>query len=51
VNWVPTFGGNTFGWIPAWVLIAAVGALLSVIVVLVVALKDQFEAEEQRDKN
>jgi hypothetical protein len=51
VDWVPTFGGNMLGWVPTWVLIAVVLLLLSVIGVLVVAMKVQIQDEDQRDKN
>jgi len=50
VDWVPTFGGNMFGWVPTWVLIAVVVALLSVIVVVGAAVKAQIKDEDQRDK-
>jgi hypothetical protein len=51
VDWVPTFGGNMLGWVPTWVLIAVVLLLLSVIGVLVVAMKVQIQDEDQCDKN
>jgi hypothetical protein len=51
VDWVPTFGGNMLGWVPTWVLIAVVVSLLSVIVVLVAAVKAQIEDDDQREKN
>ena len=44
--WIPTFGGNLFGWVPASVLIAVGFLLMSVIVVLVGALKVKFEDEK-----
>jgi hypothetical protein len=51
VGWVPTFGGNMLGWVPTWVLIAVVVSLLSVIVVLVAAVKAQIKDDDQRQKN
>jgi hypothetical protein len=52
VDWVPTFGGNMLGWVPTWVLIAVVLLLLSVIGILVAAIKVQIQDEDdQRDKN
>jgi nitrogen fixation-related uncharacterized protein len=48
VDWIPAFGGNLFGWVPAWVLIAVGLLLLSVIVVLVWALKVKFEDDDQK---
>jgi hypothetical protein len=50
VNWIPTFGGNLFGWVPAWVLIAVVLSLLTVIVVLVAAVKTQIEEEDRTNQ-
>ena len=50
VNWIPTFGGNLFGWVPAWILIAVVLSLLTVIVVLVAAVKTQIEDEDQTNQ-
>ena len=46
VDWIPAFNGNLFGWVPAWVLIGVGLLLLSVIVVLVWALKVKFEDEK-----
>ena len=52
MDWVPTFGGNMLGWVPTWVLIAVVLLLLSVIGILVAAIKVQIQDEDdQRDKN
>jgi hypothetical protein len=51
VEWVPTFGGNMLGWVPAWLLIAAVLVLGSVIVVLFWALKAPLADEDKSDKN
>ena len=46
MDWIPTFGGNMLGWVPTWVLIAAVLVLVSVIVVLFLAVKSLIEEEE-----
>jgi hypothetical protein len=51
LEWVPTFGGNMLGWVPAWLLIAAVLLLGSVIVVLFWALKAPLVDEDKSDKN
>jgi hypothetical protein len=50
VDWVPTFAGNMLGWVPTWVLIAVVLSLLTVIVVLVAAVKTQIEDEDQTNQ-
>jgi hypothetical protein len=50
VNWIPTFGGNMLGWVPTSVLIAVVLSLLTVIVVLVAAVKTQIEDEDQTNQ-
>ena len=50
MNWVPTFGGNMLGWVPTWVLIAAVLLLVSVIGVLLLALKAHLEDEDKSDR-
>ena len=48
MDWVPTFGGNMFGWVPTWVLIATVLVMGSVIGVLVLAVKEMIEDEEKK---
>ena len=51
VDWVPTFGGNMLGWVPTWALIAVVLLLLSVIAVLLLAVKVHIEEDDQRNEN
>ena len=50
MDWVPTFGGNMLGWVPTWVLIAVVLVLLSVIGVILLAVKAHIDDNES-DKN
>ena len=51
MDWVPTFGGNMFGWVPTWVLVAVVLLLVSVIGVVLFAVKAHLEDEDKSDKN
>ena len=51
MNWVPTFGGNMLGWVPAWVLIATVLMLLSVIGVILLAVKAHLDDEKDNSEN
>jgi hypothetical protein len=51
VNWVPVFGGNMLGWVPVWVLIAAVLMLVSVIGVILWAVKAHLDDQEKPDNN
>jgi hypothetical protein len=48
VEWVPTFGGNMFGWVPTWLFIAVVLVLGVVIVVLAAAVKDMIKNDDRR---
>ena len=48
MDWVPTFGGNMFGWVPTWVLFAVILGLGGVIVLLALALKDKLEEEDRK---